>query len=285
MSTFARFSNEWVSPRPRTCAPPGRTCQIEGQHKRHVAEPEESLLADGSIPLRPVGVLRHSPWDALFIALALVHGLALVGSTGMGIFSRPGTVERLADLRAKIFSNGLSPGLAFGPGPLSAPGIFRARTRHHQPLRPALQPAVLQRRLPRRTPCATGRALDAIAGPTLRRRPRQPLAGRVALARVFQPQWPGTIGVALADTATVRAAKSRARRAPIAARTGGRSQGGNRRGRNVSPHGVDSAAAAAEGAVDRHRRQHGKSSRSAAIRERPGGTRPPVLRRFPANGR
>ncbi len=78
MSTFARFSNEWVSPRPRTCAPPGRTCQIEGQHKRHVAEPEESLLADGSIPLRPVGVLRHSPWDALFIALALVHGLALI---------------------------------------------------------------------------------------------------------------------------------------------------------------------------------------------------------------
>src|SRR6266511_974240 len=78
MSTFARFSNEWVSPRPRTCAPPGRTCQIEGQHKRRVAEPEESLLADGSIPLRPVGVLRHSPWDALFIALALAHGLALI---------------------------------------------------------------------------------------------------------------------------------------------------------------------------------------------------------------
>src|SRR6266498_1205238 len=79
MSTFARFSNEWVSPRPRTCAPPGRTCQIEGQHKRHVAEPEESLLADGSIPLRPVGVLRHSSWDALFVALALAHGLALIG--------------------------------------------------------------------------------------------------------------------------------------------------------------------------------------------------------------
>jgi len=74
----AALSNEGVSQRAGTSALAGRTCQVQRQHTRQAAEHEEPLLADGKLVLRPRGVLRHSPWDALFITLALAHGLALI---------------------------------------------------------------------------------------------------------------------------------------------------------------------------------------------------------------
>ena len=55
------------------------------------------------------------------------------------------------------------PGYARRPRAVLPPGTFRARPRHDQPLRPVVQPVLLQRRLSRRASLASGRALDAAA--------------------------------------------------------------------------------------------------------------------------
>src|SRR5712691_7016852 len=54
--------------------------------KRLVGRPLEGdgLMSLGTLPVHfirvvsPRGILRHSPWDALFIGLAVVHGLLLL---------------------------------------------------------------------------------------------------------------------------------------------------------------------------------------------------------------
>ncbi|PYM13651.1 MAG: hypothetical protein DME18_08495 [Verrucomicrobia bacterium] len=69
------LSNEHVTERLPTNPPIRRIPRTE---KVRAAEPEASPVADRGLPLQKRGVLRHSPWDALFVALAIGHSAMLL---------------------------------------------------------------------------------------------------------------------------------------------------------------------------------------------------------------
>src|SRR6266516_3058837 len=47
--------------------------------RRNDFDKSEGISAVTAVRLRSTGILQHSSWDALFVALALAHGLALIG--------------------------------------------------------------------------------------------------------------------------------------------------------------------------------------------------------------
>ena len=96
---------------------------------------------------------------------------------------RPGVVGDADRARADVLHNGLRARLSGRPAALRAPRPLRARRRNDQLLRSGLQRAAVQRRVSRRAPCESVRAVVAAAGAPRSARARQRVAGAAALGR------------------------------------------------------------------------------------------------------
>ena len=126
-----------------------------------------------------------------------------------------GAVGRAGRVRAADLLRRVSARLSCRPRAVLPAGALRACARYDEPLRPALQPLFLQRRLSRRAPSASGRALDATAPDRARAAAAQQLAARPPLARRVQPRVAGAPGPAVVGPAAVRARGARARVAEL----------------------------------------------------------------------
>ena len=135
---------------------------------------------------------------------------APVARPGDAGFARRGVLVRPAGRGAAVLSFGLPSGMGRRPAVVRRARLLRARARDDESLRPALQPAPVQRRLSRGAPCASVSALDAAADVPRSSRARQPLAGANPLARRRRVDPAGASGAAIAGAAAVPAARARA---------------------------------------------------------------------------
>src|SRR5262249_50901316 len=83
--------------------------------------------------------------------------------------------------RAVVLADSLPSRLPCRPGAVRAARLLRARRRHDESLRPALQLVLFQRWLPCRAPRKPGPSLAPLARAPRTGRPRQPLARRAPL--------------------------------------------------------------------------------------------------------
>ena len=134
---------------------------------------------------------------------------APVARPGDAGFARRGVLVRPAGRGAAVLSFGLPSGMGRRPAVVRRARLLRARARDDESLRPALQPAPVQRRLSRGAPCASVSALDAAADVPRSSRARQPLAGAIPLARRRRVDPAGAPGAAIAGAAAVPAARAR----------------------------------------------------------------------------
>ena len=203
----------------------------------------------------------------------LAHHANRPGATGADARRGPRTDAAVRGLgavrgrRAGDLLPGLPARLGRRPGTLRASGSLRARGRDDEPLRPALQSALFQRRLSRRAPRAARTALDRPRRPPHARGARQPMAAGAALARRLQPVRPGAPGGAIAAAAAIR---RRSARNGDAAPDRRRASCARHRDwwRPVSAHGLDRGKAVSA------RARHAGGCERAESRDRPTIHRP-----------